>query len=283
METWINLDLARQIVDIARAASVEILKIYHSQTFDIQLKSDNSPVTAADLAANAVITEGLQKLSPRLPIISEETAEIPFSERTTFDYFWLVDPLDGTKEFIKRNGEFTVNIALIHRTQAILGVVFVPITEGCYFAVKGFGSFQLVKNFEANGWNVLKTDTENAAQNDNFKTICCDKFHLTDTHLRIPVSRSHLSEATKTWLEQFDDPILTPKGSALKLAMLAAGEFDLYPRIGLTGEWDTAAAQIIIEEAGGSLVDFDSRKPLVYNKKSLLNPDFIAFGQVLSE
>ena len=148
MTNSINLDLARQVVEIARLASVEILKIYHSQELNTQQKSDDSPVTAADLAANEVINKGLNNLSVKFPVVSEENTEIPYAERSKFDYYWLVDPLDGTKEFIKRNGEFTVNIALIHRKKAVLGVVFVPITEGGYFAVKGLGAYKLENNIE---------------------------------------------------------------------------------------------------------------------------------------
>jgi 3'(2'), 5'-bisphosphate nucleotidase len=260
MDNWINLDLARQVSDIARLASIEILKIYHSQILDIQHKSDESPVTAADLAANDVINKGLNNLAVKYPIVSEENAEIPYSERSKFDYYWLVDPLDGTKEFIKRNGEFTVNIALIHRKKAVLGVVFVPYTEGSYFGVKGLGSFKLVKNMETK--------------------LSCSTFKLTDNNLRIPISRSHLNVETQALLAELNAPILTPKGSALKLVLLADGVFDYYPRIGLTSEWDTAAAHIILEEAGGQMLQFDSRKPLVYNKKNLLNPNFIAQGRV---
>ncbi len=261
MDNWINLDLARQVVAIARLASEEILKIYHSQVLDIQQKSDESPVTAADLAANDVINKGLMNLSKQFPILSEENAEIPYAERKNFDYYWLVDPLDGTKEFIKRNGEFTVNIALIHRKKAVLGVVFVPNTEGGYFAVKGMGSFKIMDNIETK--------------------IMCNRFKLMDKGLRVPISRSHLNVETQTLLAELNAPILTPKGSALKLVMLAEGSFDYYPRIGITSEWDTAAPHIILEEAGGQMLQFDSRKPLVYNKKNLLNPNFIACGRMV--
>jgi 3'(2'), 5'-bisphosphate nucleotidase len=260
MDNWINLDLARQVGEIARLASNEILKIYQSQVLNTQQKMDDSPVTAADLAANEVINKGLNNLAVKLPIVSEENPEIPYAERSTFDYYWLVDPLDGTKEFIKRNGEFTVNIALIHRTKAVLGVVFVPYTEGSYFAVKGLGSFKLLNNVETK--------------------LHCSHFKLTDKGLRIPISRSHLNVETQALLAELDTPILTPKGSALKLVMLAEGLFDYYPRIGLTSEWDTAAPHIILEEAGGKMLQFDSRVPLVYNKENLLNPNFIAQGCV---
>jgi 3'(2'), 5'-bisphosphate nucleotidase len=261
MNNSIDLDLARQVVEIARLASNEILKIYHSQELNTQQKSDDSPVTAADLAANDVINKRLNNLVLKFPVVSEENTEIPYSERSKFDYYWLVDPLDGTKEFIKRNGEFTVNIALIHREKAVLGVVFVPITEGGYFAVHGLGAYKLENNIETK--------------------ISCSRFKLTDKGLRIPISRSHTNVESLKFFADLDEPILTPKGSALKLALLAEGLFDYYPRIGLTSEWDTAAAHIIIEEAGGQMLQFDNRKPLVYNKKNLLNPNFIACGVII--
>ena len=259
MEAWINLDLARQVVDIARLASVEIMKIYKTQVLDIQTKSDESPVTAADLAANAVINEGLNNLAIKLPIVSEENAEITYAERRQFTHYWLVDPLDGTKEFIKGNGEFTINIALIHDTKSVLGVVFVPNTEGVYFAVQGLGSFKISDAIETK--------------------INCSTFTLKDKNLRIPISRSHLNQATQDLLAELNAPVLVPKGSALKLVMLAEGLFDYYPRIGLTSEWDTAAPHIILEEAGGKMLQFDSREPLVYNKMNLLNPNFVAQGR----
>jgi 3'(2'), 5'-bisphosphate nucleotidase len=262
MDKSINLDLARQVVEIARLASDEILKIYHSQVLNIQQKSDDSPVTAADLAANDVINKGLNNLAVKFPIVSEENAEIPYAERSKFEYYWLVDPLDGTKEFIKQNGEFTVNIALIHRKKAVLGVVFVPNTEGGYFAVKGLGGFKLLKQMETK--------------------LTCSRFKLTDKNLRVPISRSHLNAETQALLAELNEPILIPKGSALKLVMLAEGLLDYYPRIGFTSEWDTAAPHIILEEAGGQMLHFDTRKPLIYNKKNLLNPNFIAQGRVIN-
>ena len=239
--------------------TIEIMKIYKTQVLDIQTKSDESPITAADLAANAAINEGLNNLAIKLPIVSEENAEISYAERSQFTHYWLVDPLDGTKEFIKGNGEFTINIALIHQTKPVLGVVFVPNTEGVYFAVQGLGSFKISNSVETK--------------------IKCSTFTLKDKNLRIPISRSHLNQETQDLLADLDTPILVPKGSALKLVMLAEGLFDYYPRIGLTSEWDTAAPHIILEEAGGRMLQWDSREPLIYNKKSLLNPNFVAQGQ----
>ncbi len=253
--------LVYQVVDIAHIASVEILKIYHSADLHIQTKSDASPVTAADFASNRVITEGLSKLTPSLPILSEETLEIPYDERRFFDYFWMVDPLDGTKEFIKRNGEFTINIALIHQNKPVLGVVYTPNTEGVFFAVKDGGAYKLEKGIE--------------------KRITCSTFSLTDKGLKIPISRSHRNDATDKLFEVYNQPELIPCGSSLKFLKLADGTFHIYPRIGTTMEWDTAAPHIVLEEAGGQILEWHTRKPLIYNKMDLRNPNFIAHGKII--
>lgn len=263
--------LVYQVIDIARLASTEILKVYNSPDFGIQTKSDESPVTAADLASNQVITEGLSKLNPSLPILSEETLEIPYEERRSFEYFWIVDPLDGTKEFIKRNGEFTINIALIHQNKPVLGVVYLPVAdgtsrdgqEGVYFAVKNGGAFKIDNGVE--------------------KRISCSKFRLTDKGLKIPISRSHRNEATDELFLGYNQPELVPCGSSLKFLKIAEGSFDIYPRIGTTMEWDTAAPQIILEEAGGQILEWHSRKSLIYNKMDLRNPNFIAHGKITLE
>ena len=255
--------LVYQVIDIARLASIEILKVYNSPDFSIQTKSDESPVTAADLASNQVITEGLLKRNPSLPILSEETLEIPYEERRTFEYFWVVDPLYGTKEFIKRNGEFTINIALIHQNKPVLGVVYLPDTSGVYFGVKNGGAFKIDNGVE--------------------KRISCSKFRLTDKGLKIPISRSHRNEATDELFLGYNQPELVPCGSSLKFLKIADGTFDIYPRIGTTMEWDTAAPQIILEEAGGQILEWHSRKPLIYNKMDLRNPNFIAHGKITLE
>jgi 3'(2'), 5'-bisphosphate nucleotidase len=253
--------LVYQVIDIARLASVEILKIYHSPDFGIQTKNDESPVTAADLASNRVITEGLSQLAFQCPILSEETLEIPFEERQHFDYFWVVDPLDGTKEFIKRNGEFAINIALMHLNKPVLGVVFAPDTEGVYFAVKNGGAFKIENGIE--------------------KQIECRSFRLTDKGLKIPISRSHRNIETDNLFSEYSEPVLVPCGSSLKFLKMAEGIFDIYPRIGTTMEWDTAAPQIILEEAGGQILEWTTRKPLIYNKKDLRNPNFLAHGTII--
>jgi 3'(2'), 5'-bisphosphate nucleotidase len=255
--------LVLKIVTIAKGAGKEIMKIYETADFGIQYKSDESPVTIADQASNDFIIKKLKKLTPDIPIVSEESKEIPFSERQNYEYFWMIDPLDGTKEFIARNGDFAVNIALIFQNKPILGVIYVPNTDGVYFAVKNEGSYKL----EAG----KKTQ------------ITCNSFNLDDLRLRIPVSRSYFNDATKKLIaDNYRDPVLLPRGSALKFMNIAEGSADIYPRIGTTMEWDTAACQIIIEEAGGQILEMSSKNPLQYNKPSLFNPDFIAFGVILS-
>lgn len=254
--------LVKEVVEISKKAGLEIIKIYNTQNFAVQYKNDDSPLTIADETSNALIVHELSQLTPQIPIISEEGIHLPYSERQHFEYFWLVDPLDGTKEFVARNGEFAVNIALVHRFQPILGVVYVPYTEGVYFAVKNEGAFKIDNNLK--------------------EKIYCNTFKINSLKLRIPVSRSYLNEETKTLIaESFNAPILIPRGSALKFTDIAEGSADIYPRIGTTMEWDTAAPQIILEEAGGKILHLETREPLVYNKVSLKNPNFVAMGQII--
>ncbi len=256
--------LVKEVIEISKKAGLEIIKIYNTQNFAVQYKNDDSPLTIADETSNALIVHELSQLTPHIPVISEEGIHLPYAERQHFDYFWLVDPLDGTKEFVARNGEFAVNIALVHRFQPVLGVVYVPYTEGVYFAVKNEGAFKIQKG-------------------QQYK-LTCSSFNSHDSGLRIPVSRSYLNDTTKKLIAQnFIDPILIERGSALKFLDIAEGVADIYPRIGTTMEWDTAAPQIIIEEAGGQLLHLDTRQPLVYNKKSLKNPDFLALGVILGD
>ena len=253
-------DLVQQVLPIAKAAGEAILEIYHQpEAIGTTYKADDSPLTLADQASNQVICEGLQTLSIQYPIVSEENKAIPYAERKDYDYFWMVDPLDGTKEFIKRNGEFTVNIALIHEQRSILGVVYVPCTEELFYAVKGQGAY-LIKDGQSRRLEV--------------KT-----FTTTDANLRIVCSRSHLNEATQAFVDQYETPELIARGSSLKFTSIAAGEAHLYPRLAPTMEWDTAAAQIVLEEAGGAVIQAENGAPVQYNKENLLNPHFIALGK----
>lgn len=248
--------LLSEVTSIASRAGEEIMKIYQAEDFSIQSKSDDSPLTAADLASHHCITESLEKLQPEFPILSEESGEIPFNERQQWETYWLIDPLDGTKEFIKRNGQFTVNIALIHNHQPILGVVDVPAKKECYFGALQVGAFKL--------------------QGDQQQSISVRS--LSEQELVVVGSRSHRTQELDDYLEKLGPHQLIPTGSSLKFCLVAEGKADLYPRIGPTCEWDTAAAQAVVESAGGSVVDTKGA-PLRYNQKeSLLNPYFLVFG-----
>lgn len=249
-------ELLQPVVELAHAAGVQILKIY-AEDFSIEHKDDRSPLTEADMVAHHTIVAGLQSLTPRVPVLSEEETTIPFSERSLWQSYWLVDPLDGTREFIKRNGEFTVNIALIANHEAVLGVIYVPVSGVCYFASRGRGAYRKdpgkeVQPIRVRPWN--------------------------GGHITVAGSRSHRDERFGRFLEQFDDHAIISMGSSLKSCLVAEGKADIYVRLGPTSEWDTAAAQCVVEEAGGKLLD-TAMQPLRYNtKESLLNPYFIVCG-----
>lgn len=252
----------QDVIETARLAGKAILEIYEqSEGITIERKADNSPLTIADQTANAIICERLEQLSLRFPIISEENKAIPYEERKNYDYYWLVDPLDGTKEFIKRNGEFTVNIALIHQQMPVMGVVYTPYTDEMYWAVKGEGAFAQI--------------------NGNTSPLSIDAFQLSDEALKLVCSRSHLNEGTQAFVEKFSNPELVSRGSSLKFLIIARGEAHVYPRLAPTMEWDTGAAQIILEEAGGKVIDENTQEALKYNKENLLNPYFVAYGNVI--
>lgn len=235
----------------------------------MQSKSDDSPLTQADLAANAVICERLKSLHS-FPIMSEETKAAPYSERSSWSAYWCVDPLDGTKEFIKRNGEFTVNIALMqavddsnpsYGARPVLGVVYAPVLKKIYFAASGIGAY-------------VRTTLESEATG-----IKCLEFSESDENLVFVCSRSHLDERTQKYLNSFKNATTKSMGSSLKFMLVASGEAHIYPRMAPTMEWDTAASQIIVEEAGGEVLDADKNKPLIYNKEDLRNPYFYVFGK----
>ena len=247
------------VLDIAGQAGDAILAIYNGVEgdFDIEHKEDRSPLTEADMAAHEGIVQRLQSLTPDIPILSEESSEIPYSERAQWQRYWLVDPLDGTREFIKRNGEFTVNIALIDDGVPIMGVVFAPVLDTFYYGIRDEGAWKQRRGGEAERIHVQP---------------------LGDGPVRVAGSRSHASERLAAYLERLGAHELRPMGSSLKSCLVAEGEADLYPRIGPTSEWDTAAAQAVVEAAGGHVTDTDL-KPLRYNQKdSLLNPSFLVFG-----
>jgi 3'(2'), 5'-bisphosphate nucleotidase len=249
------LDSVRQI---AGQAANRILEVYESE-FAIALKDDRSPLTQADLASHKAICEALQQLTPDIPILSEESKALPFSVRSRWSRYWLVDPLDGTKEFIKRNGEFTVNIALIEGHESVLGVVHVPVTQVCYFAARGVGAFKL----EPGAGTAKRIQTRKV---DPHRFVVCG-------------SRSHGSEAVQELIAKLPGQVeFISQGSSLKLCLVAEGRADIYPRFGLTSEWDTAASQCVVEQAGGIVTDVDFR-PVTYNAKdNILNPFFVVIG-----
>ncbi|MFC5526672.1 3'(2'),5'-bisphosphate nucleotidase CysQ [Rhodanobacter ginsengisoli] len=250
-------ELARQVGEIARAAGAAILEIYYSD-FAVQTKADESPLTAADLAAQQVIMTGLAQLEPHLPVLSEEAKLLAWSERRQWSRYWLVDPLDGTREFIKRNGEFTVNIALIDQHRSVLGVVLAPVTGELYIGAHGHGAW-------------LQTPVDGEWQRIRTRPL--------GTPAQVAGSRSH-GGTQGTLLQQLigSDYELLPLGSSLKFCLIARGAADLYLRLGLTSEWDTAAAQCVLDEAGGAVLDMAGR-PFRYNRgESLLNPEFVAVG-----
>jgi 3'(2'), 5'-bisphosphate nucleotidase len=254
-------DLLGPLKKIALKAGMAIMDIYKDESrFDVEQKSDDSPLTAADKKSNELICDGIELLAPKYPIISEENKEVEYEKRKSYNRYWLIDPLDGTKEFIKRNGEFTVNIALVEDQKTILGVVYAPVLEEMYWAIKSEGAF-----------------LENKG---NIKKIQSRSIKLSDKNLRIVCSRSHLNDETQTYINQFTEPEKVSIGSSLKFLIIAKGEADIYPRLAPTMEWDTAAAQIILEEAGGKVLESESRLGLKYNKANLRNPHFIAFGAV---
>ena len=249
--------LCQSCLVIAEAAGEKILEVYEGE-FEVQSKDDHTPLTAADLAAHDHITEALSKLTPQIPILSEEDADIPFETRKKWQTYWLVDPLDGTREFIKRNGEFSVNIALIHEHKSVLGVINIPIQKISYFGCQNHGAFKQFDHDEAVAIQCRQADPD---------------------RLLIAGSRSHRSDRLKEFLSKLGNPHVIPMGSSIKSCLVAEGSVDLYPRLGLTSEWDTAAAHCIVEEAGGQITQ-TNMQPLLYNTKdSLLNPEFFVFGK----
>lgn len=250
-----------QLKTIARKAGAAILEVYDQDDFGVLIKVDKSPLTKADKAANEVICDGLLTLDEQYPIVSEENRDVPYEVRRHYSEFWLVDPLDGTKEFIKRNGEFTVNIALISNGRPVIGVVYTPVTDTMYFASKGSGAF-------------VETD-------EGVSKLEAAMFSMKDKGLNVVCSRSHLNDETKAFIDKLRSPDTVSKGSSLKFLILANGEAHLYPRIAPTMEWDTGAAQCVLEEAGGKVVEYETGEPLAYNKEVLLNPFFLATGNVV--
>ncbi|HLC82814.1 MAG TPA: 3'(2'),5'-bisphosphate nucleotidase CysQ [Bacteroidia bacterium] len=260
-------ELLFSAIQASLKAGEEILKVYESD-FAIEHKDDKSPLTLADKNAHKTICEILKNCN--IPVLSEEGKSIEYSERNKWEYFWMVDPLDGTKEFIKRNGEFTVNIALIHKQKSILGVIYVPVTKTLYFAAENVGSYK------SEIWN-LKSD--NSSLEELIKSS--NKLPLATTNKKFTVvaSRSHLSEETEMFiagLKNYHKEVeFISSGSSIKLCLVAEGSANIYPRFAPTMEWDTAAGQAICEIAGKKVIDYTTNQNLLYNKPNLLNNWFI--------
>ena len=249
----IKSDLVEQLIKISQEAGEAILEIYNTN-FDYQIKEDLSPLTKADTLSHNIICQRLKILTPDIPILSEENSDIPFNIKSLWKQYWLVDPLDGTKEFIKRNGEFTVNIALIKNNTPILGVIYIPVSNEIYWGQENDGSYYQ-KNV------------------DERKRIHVSE--INNKPLRIITSRSHENIIPHSFLDQIDDIEIINKGSSLKFCLIASGKADIYPRLGPTSEWDTAAGEAIVKFAGGQ-VETTGGKPILYNKNvDFINPQFI--------
>ena len=283
MPIILNENEVQEILDLIRLAGEEIIKIYFRQQADwkVSLKEDRTPLTEADRLSNSVINEGLKKLFPEIPIISEENREIPYDIRRKYEYYWLLDPLDGTKEFLKQNGEFTVNLALIQQGKPVAGFISVPVKGWFYFAVKGRGAYKIEIGEKQDGSQGERQIQQ--VKQDNKLQLRAAQFSIDDPGLTVLASRSHFDSETRKFIESLNQPRLESRGSSLKFMMLAEGLGHLYPRLGRTMEWDTAAGQAILEEAGGQVVEFSSRWPLRYNKESLANPPFLATGALKSK
>lgn len=254
-------------IEAAIEAGAEIMKIY-AKDFEVEIKSDNSPLTIADKNANTVIVDSYL-IHTGIPIISEENKQLPFNERKDWDICWMVDPLDGTKEFVKRNGEFTVNIALIENNKPVLGVIYVPVTKTLYYAIvdEGKGYKVVLENHEFKEVSISKEADEMKPLSSNTSLV------------KVVGSRSHKSEATEAFIKSLEGAgkqvEIVSKGSSLKFCLVAEGNANLYPRYAPTMEWDTAAGHAICNAVGLQVMQVPGDEELQYNKENLLNPYFL--------
>ncbi len=250
-------NILKSIIDTSYLAGEKILEIYNDNNYksSIEIKKDATPLTIADKASNNVIINSLKKINTKIPILSEEEKEIDFSSRKDWNRFWLVDPLDGTKEFINRNGEFTVNIALIEDSSPVMGVVYAPVKKKLWYGLKNHGSF-LINNKE--------------------KPIKISKKKPLDEIIKIVSSRSHANDKKlKKYLKKFKKHEIVSMGSSIKMCLVADGTAHYYPRFGPTMEWDTGAAHAVVKYANGNIYNINTKEELIYNKENLLNPGFI--------
>lgn len=253
---WIAPGWLAQVVRLAHRAGDAILSVYGEQ-FEVTHKTDRSPLTQADLRSHDILLRGLRALTPDLPVLSEEDSSIAFEQRRSWKRYWLVDPLDGTKEFVSRNGEFTVNVALIEDHVPVLGVVHVPVTGTTYTGHSGVGAFRQISGEQPEALRVRSPAA---------------------TPLRIVGSRSHRGDSLDKFLPRLEPYEMVAVGSSLKFCLVAEGSADFYPRFGPTSEWDTAAAQAVVEAAGGAVITADGERLRYNTKPELLNPDFLVFG-----
>jgi 3'(2'), 5'-bisphosphate nucleotidase len=251
-------DQISAVISLLENAGREIMTIYTLDDLNTRMKEDSSPVTMADIASDRLIKSGLEKITPGIPVFSEETKEVSYRIRSKWNPLWILDPLDGTKEFIARNNEFCISLALVTDKQPVAGFIHAPVSEETWIAVKGEGAYKLTEGRRVK----LPFLTPSGAY-------------------RINISRTHHSEMEAVWIENFKkhhEAVTATYGSAIKFCKIAEGISDIYPKFSLIHEWDIAAGHLIVEEAGGAVIETSALKPPVYNKKDYFQPPFIAFG-----
>lgn len=275
----INDNQIKEISKLLSEASAAIMEIYESGSFSISQKADHSPLTRADLASNAIITKGLSRITPGIPIISEESLHLPYEERRHFREVWILDPIDGTREFVNRNGEFCISLALIMEGSPVAGFIMAPVTGELWYALEGQGAWY-VKDGKAVRLPLARTDTEQSAG------ICSDNDTGAGTgnsrRILITISRSHHNEREKEWIDIIIDRFgaaTVIQGSALKFCRLAEGASSVYPKLGSINEWDVAAGDIILRESGGEIREVTGGEMPKYNKPDLKQPHFIAYAR----
>ncbi len=277
------LEIILKLIKTVKKAGEAVLKIYNTN-FAVKSKKDSSPVTQADMLSNEIIVDVLNSLiipqyNKILPVLSEESKIIPYTERQNWNQFWLIDPLDGTKEFISRNGEFTINIALINKNKPVLGMIYAPVQDYLYYGIAGEGAYKINDASKNNITIKLKNMHERSFKIRNKQIIINQNKQITE--LKVLTSRSHVSEKCVEFIDKLKTnnlPVTTVRtGSSLKFCVLAEGKADIYPRFGTTMEWDTAAGHALLNSVGKKVYQFNSDKELEYNKEDLRNPWFFGF------
>lgn len=248
------------VIELLALAGDEIMKVYSSDDFSVKIKDDNSPVTRADLASDEIIKTGLQSITPGINIFSEETKDIDYSERKLWNPLWILDPLDGTKEFVERNGEFCISLALVKDKLPIAAFIHAPVTSETWYSIRGQGAYLLCNGVKTRLPLVTKSNSA----------------------LTVNISRNHFNSTEAAWIEKLKSTRqvdVISQGSAIKFCRIAEGKTDIYPKFGRIHEWDIAAGDLIVSESGGTVIETDRRQPPVYNKEDYMQPHFIAFGQ----